>query len=91
MATIYSQASRVVVYLGATWDGYEMAFEAIRQVGEDETLHFDGSNEQSMDVQGLDLKLRVLRDQAKRFYQAGWWSRIWTVQEFMLAKQALIC
>jgi hypothetical protein len=91
MAAIYSQASRVVVYLGATWDGYEMAFEAIRQVGEDETLHFDGSNEQSMDVQGLDLKSRVLRDQVKKFYQAGWWSRIWTVQEFVLAKQALIC
>lgn len=75
MGNIYSAASQVLVWLGLGDDRNSKTIASIRKLAADRKLHWtDGE---------LDLNLVNL----ELFLRNDWWSRIWTVQEAVLAKQ----
>ncbi|GAW23562.1 hypothetical protein ANO14919_131290 [Xylariales sp. No.14919] len=76
MQRIYSGASQVVVWLGPLKKDYEQIMEVIRTLGRDSTLHWTA-------IPTVDDGLFPLYG----FLRHPWWSRIWTVQEAVLAKQ----
>ena len=41
MGNIYKQASQIVVWLGDSWEGIDVAIEFFRQTAEDMAIHFD--------------------------------------------------
>jgi len=86
MASIYHQATRVVVWLGEGWDGSNMAMELLRKLGDDANLHLDPSLAPCVSVDGMRLDSPVLCRNVIRLFDLPWWKRAWTVQEFVLAK-----
>lgn len=90
MAAIYSKAKRVLAYLGNYWKGGEMAVEAIRQLAEDETLHFFGYMDHDLNVDGSGFESLALFNATLTFLDTPWWARMWTVQEFVIARKAIL-
>ncbi|KAI0868813.1 HET-domain-containing protein [Hypoxylon argillaceum] len=76
MQRIYSGASQVVVWLGPLDQSDEQIIKLIRWLASNPRFHWTAIP----DIENELLRLfAVLRDE--------WWSRIWTVQEAILAKQ----
>jgi hypothetical protein len=81
MSDIYSRADRVLVFLGSEDDCSEAFdyFDAVSKAGQNGTLLFSPK-----DVSKLLLVFR-------RLFTKPWWSRVWVIQEFVLAsKDSLI-
>ncbi|KAI1129808.1 HET-domain-containing protein [Nemania abortiva] len=78
MQRIYSCASLVVAWLGPHPKEYEQIIEAIRRLGNDSRLHWTAIPK----MEDILLRLSI-------FLRNVWWSRIWTVQEAILAKQVI--
>ncbi|KAI0912514.1 HET-domain-containing protein [Ustulina deusta] len=76
MQRIYSGASQVVVWLGPLKREDERIIKFIRRLGSDPRLHWTAIQKMDDELLGLYVFLRH-----------EWWSRIWTVQEAVLAKQ----
>ncbi|KAK2736939.1 heterokaryon incompatibility protein [Colletotrichum kahawae] len=76
MSEIYSSAAQVVVWLGpATSMGFH-AMAIIQKYADDSELHWP------------DAKYDIAQSfQIYGFLHNEWWSRVWTVQEAVLAKQ----
>ncbi|KAH8794546.1 heterokaryon incompatibility protein-domain-containing protein [Hyaloscypha sp. PMI_1271] len=89
MGSIYSRANLVVAYLGDAWEGCEVAMDAFRQLGSDDSLHLVKSLTPSLSVHGMGLDSAELRNYLIQFFRAPWWNRLWTVQEYALAKQVV--
>ena len=89
MGSIYGQASRVVVWLGKGWDGSEIAMEVLCKLGDDANLHLDTALTPCIDVRGLNFASLDLCGQLIRLFELPWWKRVWTVQEFILAKDLI--
>ncbi|EQB43487.1 hypothetical protein CGLO_17840 [Colletotrichum gloeosporioides Cg-14] len=76
MSDIYSSATQVVVWLGpATLMGFE-AMAIIQKYAADSELHWP---------EGRDDRAQLFH--IYHFLGNKWWSRVWTVQEAVLAKQ----
>jgi hypothetical protein len=82
MGIIYSQASRVVVWLGLADDSAQLAFQACNRLyddvcsfGVDSSLNFLGG------------ELEAIDSLCSREY----WTRLWIVQEVLLGKNILLC
>jgi hypothetical protein len=81
MRQIYQGAKEVVVWLG---EEGSKAMKTIQALGRDEKLHWDTSIAPSVDEELVDLgQLFSLMYLLRR----GWWERVWTVQESILAKE----
>jgi hypothetical protein len=89
MAAVFSEAVYVIAYMGEAWDGCEMAMEAIRQIGENEALHLNSAVGPALNVGGLDMKCEKLCKNMIRFFEFPWWWPVWTVQESLLAEDAV--
>ncbi|KAH8786679.1 heterokaryon incompatibility protein-domain-containing protein [Hyaloscypha finlandica] len=89
MSSIFSRANLVVAYLGDAWEGCEVAMDAFRHLGSDDSLHLVKSLTPSLSVHGMGLDSAELRDYLIQFFGAPWWNRLWTVQEYALAKQVV--
>ncbi|GAP87252.1 putative heterokaryon incompatibility protein [Rosellinia necatrix] len=76
MQRVYSGASQVVVWLGPLKRQDERIIKVIGRLGNDPLLHWTA-------IQNMDDKLPGLY----MFLRHQWWSRIWTAQEAILAKQ----
>ncbi|KAF4624545.1 hypothetical protein G7Y89_g13625 [Cudoniella acicularis] len=76
MAKIYSQANRVIVYLGETADDSDQALEDIRVVAEDESTTSSSSGESQE---------RILK-----LLERPWFRRIWVLQEVAVARRILV-
>ena len=87
MADIYGKATAVVVWLGQAWDGVEVAIKFISQIAENKQLHIDPAHEECVEVNGLTLYSTELRKNVFMLLNAPWWSRVWTVQEYVLARR----
>lgn len=79
MGRIYSQAHEVVVWLGNGSDETEAAIDAIEALGTDESLHWVAPRRPYYSGKSYIVALLNLLN-------CPWWHRIWTVQEFVLAK-----
>ncbi|KAF3005174.1 hypothetical protein E8E13_010644 [Curvularia kusanoi] len=90
MGSIYGQASTVIVYLGA-WSNAESGFRFIEAFGTDpEEHHHDPDATSSLlRAAGLDLTPEIAKTYLREFFSLPWWSRVWTVQEFALARKAV--
>lgn len=90
MGSIYRQASTVVVYLGA-WKDAEIAFRFIEAYVAEPTRHYYDALSMSAAIQahGLDVDADTAKRYLTDFFNLPWWSRVWTVQEYILAKEAV--
>lgn len=88
MQHIFKRATKVVIYLGPTWVGCEELFEFFQAIGQDPGLHTVSHQEPCVIVRGLRGITPELRKSMGKFFGLAWWTRVWTVQEFVLAKSA---
>lgn len=86
MKDIYKGASAVNVFLGPSSEGTDRAMEFIESASKDKQLHLDPSKTPHIAVEGSSLESPKLRDALVSFFDMPWWRRVWTVQEFALAK-----
>lgn len=87
MRHIYEHAFRVLVYLGPAWTGCEEAFEFFEASASDLNMHYDDEILPHIVVKGKTIDgSSELRGHLDAFFNAPWWERIWTIQEFVLAK-----
>jgi hypothetical protein len=87
MHNIFARASQVVAYLGEAWEGIESALALMVFTGDHPELHWDSSSERSIRSHGFDGAKVSQCDSIVRFFSSPWWTRIWTVQEGVLAQR----
>lgn len=87
MGDIYSRAKYVLAFLSAESEPYDLALDIMEQTANDPELHFDPSLLPHLTVRGLNTGDEALRDSLIGFFAAPWWTRVWTVQEFLLAQE----
>ncbi|KAF1950483.1 HET-domain-containing protein [Byssothecium circinans] len=85
MHLVYGKAWRVVVFLGESWEGCDMAMELITSLAADPTLHLDPAQERHVVVNGLDFFSEQMGYHLHFLLALPWWSRLWTVQEYAVA------
>ncbi|KAJ8108979.1 hypothetical protein OPT61_g7794 [Boeremia exigua] len=88
MHFIYSRAAKAVIFLGPAWDGSDATMDLLKLVADRTDLHFYSSSEQSIHAHGFDIKSELVRESLSKFFDVPWWTRVWTVQEFVLAPRA---
>jgi hypothetical protein len=88
MGSIYGRADNVIVWLGQDFKGCKLAFNCLKRIGEAKDLHFTKFLSPHMAVHGLDLYSTKLQDALIYFFTLPWWTRVWTVQEYVLAQKA---
>ncbi|KAF2848775.1 HET-domain-containing protein [Plenodomus tracheiphilus IPT5] len=91
MQLLYSLATIVVIYLGPAWPGSSSALDFFETTGQNPDLHYSPVLHPHVTV-GNDYATThspSLRNAIIRFFSLPWWTRTWTVQEFVLA-QAII-
>jgi hypothetical protein len=82
---ICGSASMVVAFLGEGWGGAETAVNYIERVGSDPNLHIDPAFDLHAQCHVLNIRSPLLYAHLHRFYYLPWFTRIWTVQKFVLA------
>ena len=87
MGDIYSQAISVTAFLGEKWEGCDIALDFITKVASQKKLHTTTESlTPRAEINGLNLSHPELRDYLIQFGRQPWWDRVWTVQEFVRAK-----
>lgn len=89
MHEIYSEASQVVAYLGDAWEGVDSAFKIMAFAGSHPDLHWITPSGPSIRSYEPDLESPLHSDSFARILAAPWWTRLWTVQEFLLARRVI--
>lgn len=89
MKDIYKGASQVVVFLGSSSEETDRAMDFIECASNHRDSHVDPSKSPHLEVQGMDLESTKLRDDLVNFFDMPWWCRVWTVQEFALARSVV--
>lgn len=88
MHDIFQRAAKVVIYLGPSWEGCVEAFEFFEATGRDSDLHIADYREPCVAINGVRGFTPELRRYLIQFLSLPWWTRLWTVQEVVLAKSA---
>lgn len=89
MRQVYSRASSVLVFLSTISAPFEVGLSFLEQAAAHPEWHYEPSLQPHITVQaGLDARSQTLRDSVIAFFAAPWWTRVWTVQEFVLAGRA---
>jgi hypothetical protein len=89
MDQIYTRATQVIVWLGQCSASRELVIDAIEKLGSNEDLHWipqAASSALSLGSQNADSQ----QDHFTRltlFLTDPWWKRVWTLQEFVLARK----
>jgi len=83
MAAIFQKARRVVVWLGMPGARDQHALEIL--------VSMKGSHAQQMDQDTIATALQLERKAFEAVFSQPFWSRLWVVQEILLARSALIC
>ncbi|KAF2680100.1 hypothetical protein K458DRAFT_393372 [Lentithecium fluviatile CBS 122367] len=87
MADIYDHASAVAIWMGPSSGDLDRSMDMICLLGSDESIHVDPSQGRSVLVADGDELGQVLK--VTPFFNLPWWFRIWTVQEYALAKRRI--
>lgn len=87
MRHIYRNATRVIVFLREELDDMDETIEFIESIANDSKLHFETSRLPHFVPKAPDPGNIELRNRFVRFLYVPWWSRLWIIQEFCLAKQ----
>jgi hypothetical protein len=89
MGSIYGRAVGVIFWLGEAFEDCKLAFDCLKKMGEMKDLHFRKSLSPNIVVHDLDLYSTKLQDALICFFTLPWWTRVWTVQEYVLAQRAI--
>ncbi|KAJ4015519.1 hypothetical protein NW752_006979 [Fusarium irregulare] len=89
MGDIYSDAEYVLAFLSPESEPFDIGLDYIESTARDTRIHFDPSLSPHLTVQGLNASDERLRDSLVAFFAAPWWTRVWTVQEFLLARKVI--
>jgi hypothetical protein len=84
MGPIFRKAETVVIWLGEAWPGVEDAFKFFTIAGQNPELHINRAF--SLAGQGADVESWRVIQALQHFASFAWWSRMWTVQEMVLAQ-----
>ena len=87
MRDIFTAADSVTVWLGELNEDNSLVLDAIEQSRGNPDLHWDTiPGQQYFSTRGLTFRDEHFRDCLIEFFLQPWWQRVWTVQEFALAK-----
>lgn len=86
---IYSDAEYVLAFLSPDLEPFNIGLDYIEITARDTRIHFDPSLSPHLTVQGLNASYKRLRDSLVAFFAAPWWTRVWTAQEFLLARKVI--
>ncbi|KAF2450215.1 HET-domain-containing protein [Karstenula rhodostoma CBS 690.94] len=90
MRHIYERASSVAVYLGPVWEGCQDAFEFFEKSAQDADVHYTDTESPHIEVNGRTMGgSKHISSYISKFFDLAWWKRLWTVQEFVLAKTTM--
>ncbi|EWZ86458.1 hypothetical protein FOWG_10028 [Fusarium oxysporum f. sp. lycopersici MN25] len=89
MGDIYSHARYVLAFLSPEAEPFNLGLDYIEATSRDTTIHFDPSISPHLTVQGLNASDKLLQDSIIGFLAAPWWTRVWTVQEFLLGRKVI--
>ncbi|KAH7219661.1 hypothetical protein DER44DRAFT_805522 [Fusarium oxysporum] len=87
MGDIYSHARYVLAFLSLEAEPFNFGLDYIEATSRDTTIHSDPSIPLHLTVQGLNASDKLLQVSIIGFFAAPWWTRVWTVQEFLLARK----
>lgn len=85
MHQIYSHASTVFISLGQAYSGSDAVIDFIELHGTHRGLHFDKVTQ----AHGVGFESEAFQLSLLKFFYLPWWTRIWTAQEWGLAKHAV--
>ncbi|KAF3009459.1 hypothetical protein E8E13_002094 [Curvularia kusanoi] len=88
MHNVFSQASQVLVYLGEAWDGIDSTLELMAFAGNRLDLHWDSIFNKTIECEASDARSASQYNSVARYFSSQWWTRVWTIQEYVLAKNA---
>ncbi|KAG5818431.1 hypothetical protein H9Q74_007407 [Fusarium xylarioides] len=77
------------VRLSKQSEPFNLGLDYIEATARDTSIHFDPSISPHLMVQGLNASDKPLQDSIIGFFAAPWWTRVWTVQEFLLAQKVV--
>lgn len=87
MGDIYTRALYVLAFLSPLSDPFDLGMDYIAQSADNPDLHYEPSLSPHLSVRGLDARDEALRDSIIALFATPWWTRVWTVQEFILAQE----
>jgi hypothetical protein len=89
MGDIYSQAEYVLAFLSPDGQRFDLGLNYIEEAARNPDVHFEPSLSPHLKLQGFDATDKILQDSLIGFFAAPWWTRVWTVQEFLLARKVV--
>ncbi|KAM0083611.1 hypothetical protein ACKRZS_004196 [Fusarium odoratissimum] len=89
MGDIYSHAQHVLAFLSPQSEPFNLGLDYIEATARDTMIHFDPSISPHLTVQGLNASDKPLQDTLIALFAAPWWTRVWAVQEFLLAQKVI--
>jgi hypothetical protein len=87
MGDIYSRALYVLAFLSPLSNPFDLGMDYVAQSAADPELHYEPSLSPHLTVRGFDARDEALRDSIIALFATPWWTRVWTVQEFILARE----
>jgi hypothetical protein len=79
MHDIYSQAFRIIAYLGEAWEGINSTFELMVFAGDHPNHYWNSTSTRNVGSCGFDVASAFQRDLIARFFSSPWWTRVWTI------------
>ncbi|KAH6615333.1 heterokaryon incompatibility protein-domain-containing protein [Boeremia exigua] len=90
MRRIYAGATKTILWLGPDIrEEYSLAMDYLECLGSDETLHFIPGLGPYAEVEGKSILSPAVLDAVELFFRDPWWSRVWTVQEWLKSQHAV--
>ncbi|KAI1757807.1 heterokaryon incompatibility protein-domain-containing protein [Xylaria castorea] len=89
MGSVYSRASLVLVFLSPVSAPFDIGMSFLERAATHVDEHYEPSLSPHIAIDGLTLHSEALRDSLIGFFGTAWWTRVWTVQEFALARRLL--
>ncbi|CAH0047095.1 unnamed protein product [Clonostachys solani] len=89
MREVYSLATSVRVFLSLESEPLNIGMTFLEQVALNPEMHFSPDLSPCITVEGLTVASEELRESFIAFFAAPWWTRIWPVQEYVLAKEVV--
>ncbi|KAH8896971.1 HET-domain-containing protein [Thozetella sp. PMI_491] len=89
MRHIYQNATSVAAFLGDPYSGIEIALQYLSLSAEDNTRHVQPSLQPHLSAGKLDANSDELAIALIKLFYLPWWKRVWTVQEFLLARDVI--
>jgi len=77
MASIYGQASTVLIWLGEAFKGSDLAIEIVERWARNEDLHFDQVCKPTIDNNSLGFDIHQLVNCIIQLFDVPWFKRLW--------------